>query len=89
MSSTELMEFDPYKKRRIDFLGVQSVSGWEVKIYTITLRPSFQSKETLNSVLKQLSVEFISRANQSKLSVHKHAFVVVHEAREGISFKAV
>jgi len=77
-------EFDSYKDRRIDFLGVQTVEEWSVKLYTITLRERFQSHDTLNAVRKCLEAEFISPASCSTLPTHRHAFLIAHEAREGV-----
>ena len=79
-----MAEFEAYKNRKIEFLGAQTVTGWSVKVYTITLYESFQSSNALTSVLKNLNSDFISQAVQSELTIHRHAFVVVHEAREGV-----
>ncbi len=78
-----MSEFEPYKDRRIDFMGVQSISGWNIKIYTITLNASFQSSKTLNHVIGNLP-DFIELTNKTQLQTHKHAFIVIHEAREGV-----
>ena len=77
-------EFDLYKDRQIDFLGVQTVEEWNVKLYTITLHERFQSHDALNAALESLSTEFIPHATCSKLPTHRHAFLIAHEAREGV-----
>ncbi len=77
-------QFEQYKDRKIEFLGVQSIRDWSVKVYTISVNDSFQSGETLNAVLTHLGSDFIGEVSRSKLPVHKHGFVVVHEAREGV-----
>lgn len=79
-----MAEFETYSDRKIAFLGTQLVSGWNIKVYTITLNSSFQATDTLNMVLEKLSSEFIQQTQNTGLPTHQHAFVVVHEAREGV-----
>ena len=77
-------EFEPYTDRRIDFLGSQAIGDWKVKVYTITMNEHFQSKDTLNAALRSLDSEFIAQAKLSELPTHRHAFLITHEAREGV-----
>jgi len=77
-------EFDTYKDRRIDFQGLHITDGWAVKIYTITMHDQFKSQETLQAILEQLDSLFLAIPRQSKLPIHNHAFLMIHEAREGV-----
>ncbi|NAS10722.1 hypothetical protein [Poritiphilus flavus] len=74
---------EKYETRRIAFRESRQISGWGVKLYTITKRDSFQSELTYSSFLAALP-ELLKQAGNSDLPTHKQAFVIVHEAREGV-----
>ena len=79
-----MSEFDQYKGRNIKFQGLHITDGWALKIYTISMHEHFQSHTTLQSILSQLDSLFLSKARQSTLPTHHHAFLIIHEAREGV-----
>ncbi|AWX44363.1 hypothetical protein HME9304_01363 [Flagellimonas maritima] len=74
--------FEIYKPRLIDFLGVRQFSNWKVKLYTITNNQSFQSKKNLKKTLSELP-NWLLEVDSLKLQNYKVAFLIVHEAREG------
>ncbi|MEQ8238251.1 MAG: hypothetical protein RIA69_03520 [Cyclobacteriaceae bacterium] len=78
-----MKEFELYKSRNIDFRGVQKVDDWYVKVYTISIHKKFKSDITLDAVLKN-SAAFINIPKNSKLPTYEQAFVIIHEAREGV-----
>ena len=78
-----MAEFETYQARKITYEGLEEVDGWQVKLYTISQRNSFQAVESLQAVQTQLD-GLLALAYQSALPLHQHAFVIVHEAREGI-----
>jgi len=75
--------FETYKSRDIAFDECLNINNWVVKVYTITNRQEFKSDYILGNVKKHLPV-WIKRIENSKLPVYKQAFLVVHEAREGV-----
>lgn len=79
-----MSEFDKYQDRKINFQGLHITTGWAIKIYTISMHEQFRSIATLQSILGQLNSLFLSRANESTLPTHRHAFMIIHEAREGV-----
>lgn len=78
-----MTEFKSYQARKITFEGLQEVDGWQVKVYTISQQASFQAVESLHAVQAHLS-RLLTTVRQSPLPLHRHAFIIVHEAREGI-----
>lgn len=76
-------EFEPYKDRKIEFIKSTVVNNFTVKIYTITNRENFESEITLNESYNQLK-EWLKVAENSSIPTHKNAFLIVHEAREGV-----
>lgn len=77
-----MADFEAYKQREISSLDTIQVSGWHVKIYTITNRDYFSAQKTLEEVFVLLP-SWLSKAEFSCLPTYKTAFLVVHEAREG------
>ena len=78
-----MAEFDPYSDRTIAFEGLQSIDDWQVKVYSISQHDRFQAAQSLHDVQAQLPT-LLAAVKQSPLPLHRHAFVIVHEAREGI-----
>ncbi|MFT5917274.1 MAG: hypothetical protein ACI81T_003789 [Bacteroidia bacterium] len=72
-----------YKSRKIEFRQVEKVGDWQIKVYTITNRASFQSEQTLNSAIQQLK-NWLEVAENTKLDAHGVGFLIVHEGREGV-----
>lgn len=76
-------EFQKYKPRKIEFNQLLKVEDWFVKVYTITINPSFESKQILKPALKKLPI-WIRNAQKSVLDTHRNAFLIAHEGREGV-----
>ncbi|MEM1125763.1 MAG: hypothetical protein AAGI71_03855 [Bacteroidota bacterium] len=74
---------EPYVPRRIAFREVRRVGDWAVKLYTITNRPAFSAEATVEAVGWALP-HWLERAEASPLPVYRVAFLIVHEAREGL-----
>lgn len=76
-------EFDIYKARKIDFIQNVTTGSNHVKVYTITNKETYSSPETLESCIKALPT-WVKDMDDSNLPTHRHAFLIVHEAREGV-----
>ncbi|WP_282040991.1 hypothetical protein [Winogradskyella flava] len=75
--------FETYKSRTIAFDTCLDINEWGVKIYTITNKDKFGSKYILMNVKKHLPV-WLKQIENSTLPIYKQAFLIVHEAREGV-----
>jgi len=75
--------FEKYKPRKISFNDWVTINDWVVKIYTITMKNKFNSHSILSNIKKQIP-QWLNTIEQSNLPVYKQAFVIVHEAREGV-----
>ncbi len=76
-------DFEAYVQRKITSLEPFAALGWHVKIYTITNLEVFSSKGILDEVLASLP-DWLAKADTSYLPTYKTAFLIVHEAREGV-----
>jgi len=76
-------QFETYKDRKIEFVKVVAVNDCEIKIYTITNRERFESKNILENSINKLPL-WISDIQNSSLPTYNSAFLIVHEAREGV-----
>ncbi len=76
--------FETYRDRKIDFLGIDVLDEWQIKVYTITVNETFRSKEILKTVRGNLREVFLAETNLNELPVYRHAFIIIHEAREGV-----
>lgn len=76
--------FEKYKDRKIEFVETCQIDGWAIKVYTITMKERFESFDTLDAVMENLDSFLLDQPRKSNLPQHEHAFVVVHEAREGV-----
>lgn len=76
-------EFEIYKPRRIDFIQNVTTGNNHIKVYTITNKEAYASPETLKSCIKALP-DWTLDIDNSSLPTHRHAFLIVHEAREGV-----
>ena len=75
--------FEAYQARAITFYDVVRVEDWHVKVYTITNRTAFGADAVLTKALARLST-WLGWAQHTGLPVYQHAFLIVHEAREGV-----
>ncbi len=75
--------FETYQTRKIDYRTVVKINDWNIKVYTITNKKTFQSERALEGFLNKLP-ELIEHVNSSSLPTYKVAFAIVHEAREGV-----
>ncbi len=78
-----MFEFEMYKDRQIAFIKTVSSNNWSIKIYSVTNKASFTAHKTL-AVVEQEIPAWVAKAGQSKLPTHNNAFIIVHEAREGV-----
>lgn len=75
--------FETYAPRRIEFVQQVNTGQNRIKVYTISNKEAYSSPETLNSCIRTLPT-WEKEINQSNLPTHGHAFLIVHEAREGV-----
>ncbi len=75
--------FETYKPRNIKFCELIPIGEWAVKSYKITKESVFRSNEIYLNALKHLPIWLKSLGN-SELPNYKQAFLIVHEAREGV-----
>lgn len=75
--------FETYKPRRIDFVQNVETGNNRIKVYTISNKEKYDSPETLRSCIAKLP-EWCTDIDHSTLPTHGHAFLIVHEAREGV-----
>ncbi|MBL4707384.1 MAG: hypothetical protein JKY48_02965 [Flavobacteriales bacterium] len=68
-----------YKKRHIHFSGIELQESWKIKYYKIGCEENFQALDYFQYVKSQ--VPLILR---QAVKHHHEAFVVVHEASDGI-----
>lgn len=78
-----MKEFDLYEPRQIDFSGLTIIGDWSIKVYTITLNEHFSSPKIQNTVMNSLDI-LLRKPKASVLPVHHNAFLIMHEAREGV-----
>ncbi len=74
---------EKYERRKIAFRETRQISGWDVKLYTISKGNSFQSEQAYSSFLEALP-ELLQEAEHSELPTYRKAFAIVHQAREGV-----
>jgi len=75
--------FEPYAPRAIYFVDTFQAGDWHVKVYQQTKNEQFSAQKTFDQVLKHLD-EWVTIPERTSLPVYQHAFVIVHEAREGV-----
>jgi len=76
-------QFETYKPREIEFQKVVTINDCKVKVYTITNRLKFESTQILENSINKLS-SWVLDIKNSNLSTYNVAFLIVHEAREGV-----
>ncbi len=75
--------FEAYRPRTILFDRCMGVQDWAVKVYTITNKGEFDSLTILDNCKNHLPF-WLSNIENSALPIYKQAFLIVHEAREGV-----
>ena len=78
-----MTEFTKYKNRKVDFLKVELISNWKVKIYTLTINDSFQSSVLLEAAIIE-AAQWLKKSKSTNLKTYRIATLILHEAREGI-----
>ncbi|MBS9463387.1 hypothetical protein KIM67_13290 [Flagellimonas sp. 389] len=76
-------DFAIYRPRSIEFKGVNKINMWDVKVYTVTNKEVFQSRKTLQHIFDTLPA-WLEQIGNTELPNYKKAFLIVHEAREGV-----
>ncbi len=77
------LTFETYKPRKIEFQKTVTIDDCKIKVYTITNRIEFESTQILENSLNKLP-DWISDIKNSNLPTYNTAFLIVHEAREGV-----
>ncbi len=72
-----------YRDRSIDFIETLTIRGVTIKLYTISFHEVFTASRTLVAARKALP-DWLKLMEDSDLMTHKNAFVIVHEANEGV-----
>lgn len=75
--------FELYRPREIQFAEIVDENKWKVKVYTISINTVFGSSRTYQTAISHLS-DFISDTTQSDIENYQTAFLIIHEAREGV-----
>ncbi|MEN1786141.1 MAG: hypothetical protein AAGF77_13540 [Bacteroidota bacterium] len=75
--------FEPYKDRSIQFHNWINIKDWNIKVYTISHQAHFSASGILKKALEQLP-HWITAIEASPLPTYRNAFLIVHEAREGV-----
>ena len=75
--------FEHYTARAIQFVDTVQAGDWYIKVYQQTMNEQFGALATFDRVLKHLE-EWVTIPEKTSLPVYQHAFVIVHEAREGV-----
>ncbi len=75
--------FEKYKPRKIAFHDWLRINEWTVKVYTISMKDEYSSHKLLLSIERNLT-KWLMDIEQSKLPTYQQAFLIVHEAREGV-----
>ncbi|WP_461442655.1 hypothetical protein [Maribacter sp.] len=75
--------FEQYQPRSIMFKETLYCNGWNIKVYTITNQEVFASDHILQNIKRHVPV-WVGQIENAKLPTYKQAFLIVHEAREGV-----
>jgi hypothetical protein len=76
-------DFAEYRPRLVELNQLAKVGSWDVKIYTITNRATFESKRVLENAILNLP-KWLARSRDLELSTYDQAFLIVHEGRDGV-----
>lgn len=72
-----------YQARKTEFSRLITINGWNVKVYTITARDSFESKTILEKAIDRLP-EWLAKSKKLQFPTYRAAFLIVHEGRDGV-----
>lgn len=72
-----------YKERKINFLEVETLNKWSIKIYTITMKVTFAAESVIQASKKQLN-NWLTDMNSFDANHEHMAFLIVHECAEGV-----
>lgn len=75
--------YTPYRDRSIAFVETLVVESLTAKVYTISDQDKFSALATLQAVRMQLK-NWSTLLKTTPLSTHQNAFIIVHQANEGI-----
>ncbi len=71
-----------YKKRPVRFLEIIQVNGWQIKVYSISVRQPVVDASWIELVRQQLP-EWLNKTGNHTLPTYKIATLILHEGREG------
>jgi hypothetical protein len=71
-----------YQKRPIRFLEVMTVDGWQVKMYSISVKKTLVDASWIESARQQLP-EWLNKSGNHTLPTYKIATLIIHEGKEG------
>ena len=75
--------FETYQPRIISFETKLELDTWNIKVYTISKQNKFASQAILENSIAQLP-KWLKEIEASNLPIYQQAFLIVHEAREGV-----
>jgi hypothetical protein len=75
--------FTKYKNRPIRFVEIYHVTGWKVKIYSISVHHEFVTETNLMDAKNKLK-EWLAIASKHDLPTYKIATLILHEGKEGV-----
>jgi len=78
-----MSRFAQYKPRLVELNQLAKVERWDVKVYTITNRPAFESINVLENALANLP-KWLARSRELEFPTYDQAFLIVHEGRDGV-----
>ena len=78
-----MSRFADYKPRVVELNQLAKVDRWNVKVYTITNRPAFESVNVLENTLANLP-KWLARSRELEFPTYDQAFLIVHEGRDGV-----
>ena len=74
--------FERYRDRVLRFEQILQVEDWQIKVYTISNRPAFESHTILQNAMNAVP-DWLPGHNRTDLPVYNLGWLIVHEGREG------
>lgn len=71
-----------YQQRPIRFIEIHQHNDWHIKLYSISIKNEYVSKENIQIAKKHLDV-WLSKSSIYNLETYKIATLILHEGREG------